>query len=761
MGTQFLRAGVAPLLFISLALFLMVGLIGHTASGAMTAAANADQQTAEPTGQTPQQSTASGSQINMATWFSLGPQPDANYGVAVAFAGDINNDGYVDALVGANQYDEFYPNQGLTLVYRGTATGLPDSAQQTMSVAVDGAEYGTAVAAGDFNNDGFADTANGAPYGGPEEEGRVVIYHGSSFNLQYEMELLGPMPDDRFGFALATGDINGNGYDDLLVGAPGYQADGLLNSGAVLLYYGGPDGLSNEPGWMVESYQENGQLGYALAVGDFNDDGYADIAIGAKTYGPNSPNVGAVFVFYGSAQGPAGGLFATLDNADWAAFGESADDYFGAALASGGDVNGNGVDDLIVGAPGFGFSVEKYGAVYGFWGSANGLGTGFYDWFASDYQPDSEFGTAVVIIPDISGNGFDEVMVGAPTGYPDISLPTFHGEEERPGIASLYLGGSFGPDSYRDLYLTSNRPGSRFGQSLAASSDSRILVGAPHYVADGQTLGAVFGFTFNPIGGLTAVNSSPTPLGQPTSFAAFLDDGGPAQFNWDFGDGNFGTGQFVEHTYEIPGLYTAVVTAISPFGTLTAETAVTINVTGDIDPEQGGTLDYLSPTGWGINVIVPPNAVDRRIGLSYVPLNRADLEQPLPPNPSTYFFDLDAVLGQTNIYLPYISNTTSPDSQLLTSPALFDNSRPLASIATASNRFDFQRPITVTIIYTDDQIPGLDEEDLILVYWDVNIGAWVDAITTCDDPGDYDRDPANNRVTLQICHLTRFGLSGN
>jgi hypothetical protein len=752
MRNQFLRAGVAPLLFITLALFLMVGLIGHAASGALTAAANTVQHTAEPTGHIPQQQAVSSSQTNMATWFSLGPQPGANYGVAVAYAGDINNDGYEDALVGANWYDDFYPDQGQTLVYYGTAAGLPDNALQTMSAPVEGAEYGTAVTAGDFNNDGFADTANGAPYGGPEEEGRVVIYHGTSSNLQYVMDLLGPMSNDRFGFALASGDVNGNGYDDLIVGAPGYQADGLSNSGAVLLYYGGPDGLSEEPGWMVESYQENGQLGYALAIGDFNDDGYADIAIGAKTFSANFVNMGAVFVFYGSAQGPAGGMEATLDNADWAAYGESADDYFGAALAAG-DVNGNGVDDLIVGAPGFGFSVEQFGAVYGFWGSANGLGTGAFDWFASDYQPDSGLGTAVAIIPDINGDGTDEVLVGAPNGYPDSGLPTLQGEEGRPGIVSLYLGGSPDPGFYRDLYLTSDRPGSRFGQSLAASS-SGILVGAPQYVADGQTLGAVFGFTFSPISGLTAVNSSPTPLGEPTSFAAFLDDGGPAQFDWDFGDGNFGTGQFVEHTYEIPGLYTAVVTAISPIGTLTAETAVTINVIGDIDPEQGGTLDYLSPTGWGINVIVPPNAVDRRTGLSYVPLNRAELEQPPPPNPSTYFFDLDPVLGQTNIYLPYISNGTNPDAQLLNSPSL-------EPMAISQGRFDFLRPITVTIVYTDDQIPGLDEEDLILVYWDVNIGAWVDAITTCDDPGDYIRDPANNRVTLQICHLTRFGLSGN
>ena len=693
----------------------------------------------------------------MANWMVLGEQADANFGTAVAYVGDLDGDGFADAVVGANLFSSEFSNQGEVSVYFGTAAGLSDFAEIALTLPEPNAQYGHAVAAaGDINADGYADMLTTAPYAGPEAEGKVFVDYGDAEGLLLGPVLMGQMPNSRFGFAVAAGDINGNGYTDVVVGAPGHEGDGIPNSGAVFLFYGGPTGISTEPDWMVESYAAGAQVGYALAVGDFNNDGYADIAIGAKTYAGNFTDAGAVFVFYGSAQGPAGGSFATLDNADWAYYGESNGHYFGAALASGGDINGDGIDDLIVGAPGFGFSIDQYGAVYGFWGSATGLGTGSYNWFASDYQVDSEMGTAVTIIPDIDGDGADEVLVGMPNGALGLSLPQQQGGTNPPGVVSLYLGDQFAPGFYGDFYLSSGQPGSRFGQSLAASSGG-ILVGAPQYVADGQTLGAVFGFEFSPISGLTAVNSSPTPLDEPTSFAAFLDDGGPAQFEWDFGDGNFGTGQFVEHTYAMPGLYTAVVTAISPFDTLTAETAVTINVTGDINPETGGTLDFISSMGWGINVTVPPNAVDRRIGLSFVPLDPNEIGEPLPPNASTYFFDIDPILDYS-IYLPYISNSANgySGSQLLSG-----STTTIRPMAISQDRFDFLLPITVSVTYTDNQIPGLDEENLILAYWDGNIGAWVDAITTCDDPGDYVRDPDNNRIILQICHLSRFAMVGD
>jgi hypothetical protein len=696
---------------------------------------------------------------SQAGWKAVGPPVDYNFGISVAYVGDINGDGYEDALVGANRYTERHPNQGLIAVYYGKAGGLSDSPGHLITLPVAGAEYGRTVAAGgDINDDGYADILTAAPFGGPDGQGVVFVDYGSPDGLVLGPKLIGPMPGDRFGFALAAGDINNNGFTDVIVGAPGYQGDdGLTDSGAVFLYYGGPDGIDTEWAWRVESFQEGGQLGYAVAVGDFTGNGFNDIAIGAKHYNTDPVDNGAVFVFYGSGQGPGGGPVATLDNADWAYYGEASDHYFGAALASGGDVNGNGFDDLIVGAPGYGLSGERWGALYGFWGSASGLTGELPDWFATEYEPGSMLGTAVAIAGDTNDNGFDEVVAGAPMAFPSPNFPLVNTlQEEPPGVTYLYLGSESGPGSFRDLYLTSDRPGSRFGHALSANGGGGILVGAPQYTVNETAYGAAFGFTFSPISGLTATNSSPTVWGQPTAFAAFLEDGRPAQFDWDFGDGNMATGQFVEHTYEQPGVYTAVVVATTPFGALTAETTAIINVSSEIDPDEGGTLDFRSPMGWGLNVQVPPNAVERRIGLAFVPLNRDEIKEPLPPNPSTYFFDLDPVLSSTHIFLPYISNGTDSDSQTIHSPAPTGSSQPRL---TGQDSFPFQLPITITIIYTDDQIRGLDEERLILTYWDGN--KWVDAITTCDDPADYIRDLENKRFILQICHLSRFGMVGN
>jgi hypothetical protein len=694
---------------------------------------------------------------NLATWLVMGSQPGSNFGTAVAYAGDIDNDGYQDVLVGANLYDGELPNQGQIATYYGTAAGLDLVPGELFSLPQEDAEYGRAVAAaGDVNNDGFADILSGAPYGGPDGRGVAYVDYGTPGGIQLGHTLIGQMPGDRFGFALAAADINNSGYTDVLVGAPGHEADGVTEAGAVFLYYGGPDGISDEPAWTVESFAAGGQLGYALAVGDFNGDGYPDIAIGAKHDSSSFPEAGAVFVFYGSAEGLPGDTYATPDNADWIYYGEEDFYFLGASLAAG-DVNGNGFDDLIVGVPGYGFSGETWGGVYGFWGGLAGLGISFPDWSATEFEPDSWLGTAVAL-SDLNNNGLLDVLAGAPLAY----TPVITTMVDPPGVVYAYMSSAFGPSSAHDWYLSSDRSGSQFGYALAASDDAptNILVGAPQYSdLDGNNLGAVFGFNIAPMSTLTASNDSPTSLGNATSFAAFLENGESAEFEWAFGDGNMAAGQFVTHTYEQPRIYTAVVTATNPFGTTTAETTVIVNVRSEINPGSGGTLDFLSPMGWGINVEVPTGAVDRRIGLAYLPLDPNEIEEPLPPNASTYFFDIDPVeLDPFNLYLPLILNevitvTGQPETSLM-APSL-------ANTWLGDDTFPFLLPITVTVTYTDTQIIGLDEEDLILTYWDSSIGAWLDAATTCDDPAPYVRDLANNRFTLQICHLSRFGMVGN
>jgi hypothetical protein len=380
MQTRFNQTGVSIVSVITALLFTFFLVLALSVLPNSLAQEAARAETAALTGSAPalsrqisiyEPATTASSQAN---WMVTGPQANSHFGISVAYVGDIDGDGYQDAVVGASGYSGEFPDQGEIAVYYGTPDGLSDWPQVTFTLPIDGAEYGRAVAgAGDVNNDGFADVLTSAPFSGSDRAGVVYIDYGSPDGFQGYDELLGQMSGDRFGFALAAGDINNDGYTDVLIGAPGYQGEGMPDTGAVFLFYGGPDGLNTEPAWIVESFEAGMQLGYALAVGDFNGDGFADIAIGAKTYDSNFPDSGAVFVYYGSGQGPGGGSQTTPDSADWTFVGEGAGHFFGAALAAGGDVNGNGFDDLVVGAPGFGFNNDNYGALYGFWGSDVGL----------------------------------------------------------------------------------------------------------------------------------------------------------------------------------------------------------------------------------------------------------------------------------------------------------------------------------------------------------------------------------------------------
>jgi hypothetical protein len=700
-------------------------------------------------------------------WKAVGFQPEANFGGTVTFVGDLNGDGYDDAVIGADSLDGDSPNQGMIFIYLGSASGLNQTYDISILLGEENSAYGRAIAPiGDLNGDGYADFAAGAP-GASADTGLVIIDFGAESGVDLSIALVrfGWQAGEQFGSAIAAGDVNGDGFVDVLIGAPGHSLQ-TGPGGAAYLYFGGPNGLADQPGWTLVSNQPSSRLGEALTIADFNDDGFADIAVGAPLYDYDLPETGAVFVFYGSPQGLPGGANATPLNANWAVYGWSSFEHFGAALDASGSVNGDSFADLIVGAPGYGSASfpnttggEAWGGVYGFWGSETGLNE-WDDWFVTEYASGSQFGAAVTIMGDLNQDGYDDVLIGAPQAYFYNGMPDRSPSgEPPPGAAYLYLGDEFGPYYYWDAALSNEEPGSRFGHALAGGDPNGngfadILVGAPQYAESGVPYGAAYSFAGGgQLVGLTAVNNSPTTLGQPTSFAAFLEDGTLPQFEWYFGDGNYGSGQFVEHTYAQPGVYTATVYAYNPFNSLSADTTVVVNVNSVIDPDTGGSLGYISPAGWGITVTVPGGAVEQPVGLAFIPLNPDEIGEPLPLNPSRYFFDLDPVeLPSTLLFLPYINGGGGDHDD--------DGGDALPGQITAvADTFPFLRPISLTLTYIDSQIPGLDENTLILTYWDGS--QWLDAATTCPNPFPYVRDPANNQITLQICHLSRFGMVGN
>jgi hypothetical protein len=336
---------------------------------------------------------------------------------SVLAVGDFNNDGYSDLVIGIPNEDEA---AGAVAVLYGSRNGLTANGNQLWDQdGTQGSEFnlrgtsekkdkfGASLAAGDFNHDGFDDLAVGVPgenLGSHPDAGAVaVIYGGSSgltnvnnqfwdqngtegpeFNLRGGCEKL-----DEFGTALAAGDFNDDGFDDLAVGIPGESIDGHDRAGAVAVIYGAAQGLTQNGNQLWDQNgsedpdvynlrggcEEFDEFGTALTAGDFNADGKCDLAIGIPGEGiGNILSAGAVAVIYGSSQGLTNNgnqLWDQNGSEDPDLFnlegGCENSDNFGETLVSG-DFNGDGRDDLAVGVTG---EDEKTGAVAVIFGSGN------------------------------------------------------------------------------------------------------------------------------------------------------------------------------------------------------------------------------------------------------------------------------------------------------------------------------------------------------------------------------------------------------
>ncbi|MCP4429162.1 MAG: hypothetical protein GY803_32145, partial [Chloroflexi bacterium] len=212
----------------------------------------------------------------------------------------------------------------------------------------------------------------------------------------------------NLGFSARTaGDVNGDGYDDVIVGA--YRFDnGESDEGQAALHYGSDRGIVSYPAWTVEGDQASAWLGHAVAsAGDVNNDGYADVIVGARSYdsGGYTDN-GKAEVYYGSATG-------LNSTADWVAAGGQDNELFGHAVAAAGDVNGDGYEDVIIGARGYSNGEAAEGRAYVYYGSAAGLVL-TPTWTAESNYTSAWFGYAVNTAGDVNNDGYDDVIVGSP-----------------------------------------------------------------------------------------------------------------------------------------------------------------------------------------------------------------------------------------------------------------------------------------------------------------------------------------------------------
>jgi len=696
-------------------------------------------------------------------WTTFTPQ-DANYGFSVDTAGDVNGDGYDDVIVGANWFDNGQVDEGAAFVFPGGPGGLASTFAWRVESNTANEEFGIAVAtAGDVNNDGFDDVIVGANSPLPTLGGKVYVFLGSPTGLATtpSWTYAGEQLTDRFGTAVASaGDVNGDNYADVIVGAPDYVGQQGSSLGRAYVFYGGPGGLPATPSWIAEG-DPAGSVHFGIAVdtaGDVNNDTYDDVIIGDSEYNIDGVT-GMAAVFLGDPDGLpiSAPPLAGLGDAASVQLGEfvPAPPYhqFGFAVGAAGDVNRDGFDDVIVGAPGYGDQVAVFGAAYLFYGSATGQV--LTPTFLTEYAFDSMFGYDVGAAGDVNGDGYADVIVGAPD-YDAASVPN---QQTWPtavggGAAFVYLGAPNGIDTFPIWSGASLALNARYGTTAAAAGDVNndgyddVVVGSPQHPNPAGFSGQAFAYYGSGvIAALTAVNSSPTPLGQPTFFQA-MGDGGFLHYEWGFGDGGTAAGQQVGHVYSAPGLYTAVVTATSLTDVLSMTTPVTITVDSTVTPGAGGELTFTNPqTGLGLNVNVPAGAVSDLLQLSYTPL--ITISQPSPTGTIGYYFDLDGRAGQ-KAYLPLVfADGVQRAAVSGSAPALIDES------------ITFLHPVKITIFYNGYPLPpGVNEADLQLLFWDAASQTWIDAATSCTPTSTYEHNITENWFSVDICHLSRFSVSG-
>jgi len=384
------------------------------------------------------------------------------FGRSVEPAGDVNGDGYDDFLTTDDYDEQVYGTAGIASLFYGSPTGPSGSNKWTWGTSAAGSmRLNRGTGAGDVNGDGYDDIILGAPrYPDGKRQGIAYVFHGSAngpgpnpdWSYEGENSGTGPGdPGDNFGNRVrGVGDVNGDGYDDVLIGADFYNyhlpdGDPDQYSGKMYLFYGSATGLSSTPDWSYLSPNHD-HVGRGIAGADFNQDGYSDLLFGGFSSFDGTP----LYLFYGSASGPATAPDVTIAG------------YWYESVPVVADFNGDGYPDLatshVLGSDGATYP----GKAYVFYGSSGGL-PATPDW---EHTEASEmfamWGT--VGATDLEGDGYDDLVVSQwPYPGPD--------DGDNRGALWIYRGTASGLQKEAHWFMTGPEAESELMGSLKGPLD--------------------------------------------------------------------------------------------------------------------------------------------------------------------------------------------------------------------------------------------------------------------------------------------------